>query len=60
MQAGLMNTYQRPISSRQTVAWLLSALLSVSYLLLYQGPIPRLGVHVDVFQVAAEALARAG
>ena len=25
MQAGLMNTYQHPVSSRQTVAWFLSS-----------------------------------
>ncbi|PYQ23052.1 MAG: hypothetical protein DMF79_04700 [Acidobacteria bacterium] len=56
MQAGLMNTYQRPISSRQTVAWFLSGLLTLSYLLLYLGPIPALGVRWDVFQAGAEAV----
>jgi ferredoxin-type protein NapH len=56
MQAGLMNTYQHPVSSRQPVAWLLSALLAVSYLLLYLGPIPALGLRGDVFQAGAEAV----
>ena len=56
MQAGLMNTYQHPISSRQTTAWFLSGLLTVSYLLLYLGPIPALGVRWDVFQAGAEAV----
>ena len=56
MQAGLMNTYQRPISSRQTVAWFLSGLLTLSYLLLYLGPIPALGMRWDVFQAGAEAV----
>jgi hypothetical protein len=56
MQAGLMNTYQHPISSRQTTAWFLSALLTLSYLLLYLGPIPALGVRWDVFQAGAEAV----
>src|SRR5260370_15730838 len=56
MQAGLMNTYQHPVSSRQTVAWFLSGLLTVSYLLLYPGPIPALGVRWDVFQAGAEAV----
>jgi polyferredoxin len=53
-----MNTYQHPVSNRQTVAWFLSALLCVSYLLLYLGPIPALGVKADVFQVGAEAIVR--
>ena len=56
MQAGLMNTYRHPISSRQTVAWFLSGLLTLSYLLLYLGPIPALGVRWDVFQAGAEAV----
>ena len=56
MQAGLMNTYQHPISSRQTMAWFLSGLLTLSYLLLYLGPIPALGVRWDVFQAGAEAV----
>ena len=56
MQAGLLDTYQRPASNRSPLAWLLSALLIVCYLLLYFGPMPRLGLRIDVFQVAAEAL----
>jgi ferredoxin-type protein NapH len=56
MQAGLMNTYQHPVSSRQPVAWLLSGLLVVAYLLLYLGPIPALGLRWDVFQAGAEAV----
>jgi hypothetical protein len=56
MQAGLMTTYQSPVRTRHTWAWMLSGLLSVSYLLLYLGPIPRLGVRVDVFQRLAQAV----
>jgi len=56
MQAGLMNTYQSPAQNRSALAWCLSALLIVAYLLLYLGPIPRLGLRIDVFQQGAEAL----
>jgi polyferredoxin len=56
MQAGLIDTYHRPVSSRQPVAWGLSLLLVVAYLLLYFGPIPSLGLRVDVFDHAARAL----
>jgi ferredoxin-type protein NapH len=56
MQAGLMNTYHNPLGSRAGAAWALSGLLMVCFLLLYFGPIPWLGIRVDVFQVAAEAL----
>jgi polyferredoxin len=56
MQAGLMDTYRNPVQSRSGPAWLLSGLLTAAYLLLYVGPMPRLGLHVDVFQVAATAL----
>lgn len=56
MQAGLLDTYARPARTRQPVAWGLSALLVVSYVLLYEGPLPRLGIHVDVFQRAAESV----
>jgi ferredoxin-type protein NapH len=56
MQAGLMNTYQSPTQNRSILAWLLSALLTVTYLLLYLGPIPSLGLRVDVFQAGAHAL----
>src|SRR5260370_8415474 len=56
MQAGLMNTYHHAISGRKGVAWFLSFLLTSFYLLLYFGPIPRLGLHLDLIQSAAEAL----
>jgi len=35
VQAGLMNTYQHPVSNRQPVAWAASAALLGGYLLLY-------------------------
>ena len=56
MQAGLVDTFQHPARTRGGLAWLLSALLLVSYLLLYLGPIPALGLHLDVFQKLAEAV----
>ena len=56
MQAGLLNTYQRPVSNRSALAWSLSALLFAAYVLLYFGPIPALGIRFDVFERAAEAL----
>lgn len=56
MQAGLLSTYRNPASNRAVMAWVLSALLFVSYLLLYFGPLPALGVRFDAFQRAAEAL----
>src|SRR5712692_1102793 len=56
MQAGLMNTYHHAISGRKGVAWFLSLLLAGFYLLLYFGPLPRLGLHFDLIQTAAEAL----
>lgn len=56
MQAGLMNTYQQPLGNRSAFAWALSALLVVSYVLLYFGPLPALGLHFDVFERAAQAL----
>jgi polyferredoxin len=59
MQSGLMNTYQQPVSTRQTVAWVLSAVLSIVYLLLYFGGNPRLGLAADPFQRLAETLAGA-
>jgi polyferredoxin len=55
MQAGLVDTYHRPARTRSAVAWTLSALLFVTYVLLYFGPIPWLGIRVDVFQLLAEA-----
>jgi polyferredoxin len=56
MQAGLLNTYRNPASNRALLAWVLSALLFASYVLLYFGPLPALGVRFDAFQRAAEAL----
>ena len=38
MQAGLLDTYHQPMRTRQWPAWLLTALLTVSYILLYFGP----------------------
>jgi ferredoxin-type protein NapH len=35
MQAGLMNTYQHPVQSRQWPAWVVAAVLLLSYLVLY-------------------------
>jgi len=56
MQAGLMDTYRNPVQNRSTLAWLLSGLLAIAYLLLYVGPMPRLGITADVFQAAAAAV----
>ncbi len=59
MQAGLLNTYQHPVSNRSWLAWSLSALLFVAYILLYFGPLPALGLRFDVFQRAAEVVGAA-
>ena len=59
MQAGLMNTYQHPVSSRQPVAWLCSAVLVVAYLLLYFGGNPHRGFAADPVQRLAEGIAAA-
>src|SRR5262245_23254062 len=56
MQAGLLATYQNPVSNRSALAWPLSALLFAFYLLLYFGPLPALGLHFDLMQRWAEAL----
>ena len=56
MQAGLLNTYRQPARNRSALAWGLSALLFTSYILLYFGPLPALGIRVDVFQRGAEAV----
>jgi len=56
VQAGLVDTFRHPARTRGVAAWLVSGLLLVSYLLLYLGPIPVLGLHVDVFQKLAEAV----
>jgi polyferredoxin len=56
MQAGLMTTFQNPARTRGGLAWGLSGLLVLSYVLLYFGPIPALGIHFDVFERTAKAL----
>ena len=56
MQAGLMDTYRNPARNRSLFAWSLSGLLVVAYLLLYFGPMPRLGIHIDVFEALARAV----
>lgn len=56
MQAGLLNTYDHPVSNRQPVAWLCSAVLIVSYLLLYLGGSPHRGFAADPIQRLAEAV----
>lgn len=56
MQAGLMHTYRNPISTRSPLAWGLSGLLFTSYVLLYFGKLPSLGLNVDVFQWLAQAV----
>jgi ferredoxin-type protein NapH len=55
MQAGLMNTYQHPVSSRQTVAWMCSGVLFVAYILLYFGGNPHRGFAADPLQSLAVA-----
>ena len=59
MQAGLMNTYQHPVSNRQPVAWLCSAVLVVAYVLLYFGGNPYRGFAADPIQRLAEGIAGA-
>lgn len=59
MQVGLVNTYRHPASNRSWLAWSLSAVLVLAYLLLYFGPIPALGLRFDVLQAAAESLGSA-
>jgi ferredoxin-type protein NapH len=53
MQSGLLNTYQRKASNRSWLAWGLSALLFVSYILLYFGSIPAIGLRFDLLQTFA-------
>ena len=55
MQAGLLNTYQRPLATRQPVAWVCSAALFGFYLLLYFGGNPQRGFHADPLQSLADA-----
>jgi ferredoxin-type protein NapH len=59
MQSGLLNTYQQKASNRSWLAWGLSTLLFASYILLYFGPIPALGLHFDVPQALAEHVGKA-
>ncbi len=59
MQAGLMNTYKHPVSNRQPVAWLCSAVLVVAYVLLYFGGNPYRGFAADPIQRLAEGIAGA-
>jgi ferredoxin-type protein NapH len=54
MQVGLLDTYRQPASNRSWLAWSLSALLVAAYLLLYFGPIPAIGLNLDLLQVTAE------
>ncbi len=54
-----MSTYRHPASNRSWLAWSLSAVLVLAYLLLYLGPIPALGLRFDVLQAAAESLGSA-
>ncbi|HWX23696.1 MAG TPA: 4Fe-4S dicluster-binding protein [Vicinamibacteria bacterium] len=56
MQAGLLNTYHVSLSSRKGIAWALAALLSAFYILLYCGPIPQIGIHRDLLEVAARSI----
>jgi polyferredoxin len=56
MQAGLMNTYQHPVSARGGAAWVLSALLLAAYLLLYFGGNPAVGWQADPLQDLARAV----
>src|SRR5262245_3041235 len=56
MQAGLLSTYRNPASNRSPLAWGLSALLLTSYILLYFGELPALGLRFDAWQRAAQAL----
>jgi ferredoxin-type protein NapH len=56
MQAGLMNTYQHPVSSRQTLAWMCSAVLFAAYIVLYFGGNPHRGFTADPLQSLAVAI----
>jgi polyferredoxin len=56
MQAGLMNTYHRPASSRQGAAWALSAVLFAAYVLLYFGGNPQRGFAWDPLRDLATAV----
>jgi len=59
MQAGLLNTYQHPLSNRSWLAWSLSVLLFAAYILLYFGPLPALGLRFDLLQRLAEVAGQA-
>ena len=51
-----MNTYERPVSSRQGVAWALSFLLFAAYVLLYFGGNAQRGFAWDPLQSLAQAM----
>jgi hypothetical protein len=55
MQAGLMNTYQHPVSNRQAVAWVCSAALLVAYIVLYFGGNPHRGFAADPIETLARS-----
>lgn len=56
MQAGLLDTFHQPMRTRQWPAWILTAALTVSYVLLYFGPMPKLGITIDVFETVAQSV----
>jgi len=56
MQAGLLNTYRRPVATRQPVAWACAAALFASYALLYFGGNPQRGFRADPLQSLAAAV----
>jgi hypothetical protein len=56
MQSGLLDTCHRPLSNRSWLAWALSVVLLVAYLLLYLGPIPTIGLRFDPLQRVAEGI----
>jgi polyferredoxin len=56
MQSGLLDTCHRPLSNRSWLAWALSVVLLVAYLMLYLGPIPTIGLRFDPLQRVAEGI----
>lgn len=56
MQAGLLNTYQRPVATRQPVAWACAAALFAFYVALYFGGNPQRGFRADPLQSLAAAV----
>jgi ferredoxin-type protein NapH len=59
MLTGLLHTFEYPLRRRGPAAWALSALLLASYLLLYFGPLPALGLRIDLLQLIAERMGAA-